>query len=251
MNLKELCTELKLSHLKENADILIREAEQTKMPYSEFLLELLENEHLRRIENGIKRRQREAAFPEQVSIENVETDCYDSKFANKFNELNSLDFITKKENIIFIGASGAGKTHCALALGNLACTKGFNVLFVSVPDLIIRLKEAMSQNQITTLKSKFRRYHLIIVDELGYFSFDKSTAELFLNLLSDRFAKGSVIITSNLNFDEWAVPLGDTRLTAALVDRLCCRSHIIELEREIGGRMQETKRWLASKNKAK
>jgi DNA replication protein DnaC len=247
MTIKELCTEIKLSFIRDNYDVLIQEADKTGQSYEEFLRELLENEYLNRIENSIKRRIREANFPQKVHLSDFNTTVYDPKYAADFDELKTLDFIERKANVILIGAAGAGKTYYSIALGMEACKKGLNVLFISVPDLIIRLREAMSNNQITALKRKFMRYHLIVIDELGYFSFDKPTAEVFFNLVSERHQNGSVIITSNLDFPDWVSPLGDTKLTTALVDRIHCKSHILYLEREVGGRMQETINWQRKK----
>jgi DNA replication protein DnaC len=145
--------------------------------------------------------------------------------------------------------AGAGKNYYACALGLLACMQGKSVLFITLADLIIRLKENLSLNQISSLKRKFQNCDLIILDELGYYSFNTEIAELFFNLLSSRELKGTAIITTNLEFDERTKPLGDTKLTGSLVSRVCRRAHIIELEREIDGRMQDSLGWLDSRKK--
>ena len=125
---------------------------------------------------------------------------YAHEFERKFTEFETLNFISNKENIILIGTPGAGKTHYATALGIAACLKSHSVLFVSVPNLIIELKEAMSSHQITIYHRKFENFDLIVLDELGYISFDKSGSELLFNLLSSHNDKGSIIITTNLTF---------------------------------------------------
>jgi len=104
----------------------------------------------------------------------------------------------------------------------------------------------MSSNAVSSFKRKFQNWDLIILDELGYYSFGREMSELFFNIVSAREQKGSIIITTNLNFDEWVQPLGDQKLTGALVSRICHKSHIIELERDIDGRMQDTLDWLKS-----
>lgn len=247
MNIQQLCKELRLSYIRDNYDILSDEASKTNQKHSEFLHQLLENEYAQKLENSIKRRIQEAKFPQKVHLSDFDRSVYDPGYADKFAELETLDFIKEKRNLILKGASGAGKTYYASALGLLACMQGKSVLFVTLPDLIINLKESMSLNQISSLKRKFQRYDLIILDELGYYSFDTEIAELFFNLLSCRELKGSTIITTNLDFEEWTKPLGDTKLTGSLVSRVCRRAHIVELEREVDGRMQDTLDWLAAK----
>jgi len=249
MNIQELCKQLKLSYIKENYEVSANEARSTNQSYEEFLYMLLENENSQRLENSIKRRITEAKFPQKVHLSDFDKTVYDSCYLEKFRELETLDFIKEKRNLILKGASGAGKTYYASALGLQSCMKGQRVLFITLADLIIKLKENMSLNQISSLKRKFQNYDLIILDELGYYSFDTEIAELFFNLLSSRELKGSTIITTNLDFEEWTKPLGNTKLTGSLVSRVCRRAHIIELEREIDGRMQDTLDWLASRKK--
>ena len=170
------------------------------------------------------------------------------KFLPKFAELETLKFITNAENIILIGSTGAGKTHYATALGIEACMQGKSVLFSSVPNLLIEIREAMSSNQFTAYRRKFERFDLVILDELGYVSFDKQAAEILFNLLSSRHQKGSIVITTNLNFDHWEEIFKTPTLTSAMVDRLCHKAHVLDISREIGGRLEETLAWLEAKN---
>lgn len=244
MNIYEICKVLRLTFIRENYKSLIDEAAKTNQPYEEFLRHLLENEYLLKQANSIERKIKEAKFPQKLFLDDFDKSVYDKRFVDKFKELETLDFIGNKENIILMGATGAGKTFYATSLGMLACQKGMRVLFVSVADLIIKLKETMSMSQITNFKQRFVAYDLVIIDELGYYSFGKEIAELFFSILSTRDKKGSIIITSNLNFDEWATPLGDTKLASALISRICHCSHIIELERDVDGRMQDTLNWM-------
>jgi DNA replication protein DnaC len=162
-----------------------------------------------------------------------------------------LRFIENKENIILIGTPGAGKTHYAISLGIAACMKGKSVLFSSVPNLIIEIKEAMSQNQLNSYRKKFERYNLVILDELGYVSFDKSGCEILFNLLSNRHGKGSVIITTNLTFDLWEGVFKDPTLTGAMIDRLAHKAHVLDISREQGGRFEETLAWMSNKEQIK
>lgn len=246
MLIKEMASKLKLPYIKENHESIIKQATQTSMAYDEFLLSILENEYELRKSNGIARRLRLAKFPIKKYLEDFDRSKYIVELRKKFNDLETLQFIEKKENIILIGAPGVGKTHYSIGLGVNACLQGKSVLFKSVPNLIIELKEAMSSSQLTSYKRKFATYDLVILDELGYVSFDKVGCEILFNLLSDRNDKGSIIITTNLNFDHWEEIFKDTMLTGAMVDRLAHRAHIMELSRENSHRFEETIAWIKS-----
>ena len=172
---------------------------------------------------------------------------YDEVFTPKFEELDTLAFIKNKENIILIGTQGAGKTHYSIALGIEACMKGFNVLFASVPNLVVELKETMHNNHMSSYRKRFESYDLVILDELGYVSMDKSACELLFNLISSRNERGSIIVNSNLTFDRWEETFKDPTLTGALIDRLAHKAHVLDISRDKGGRFEETIAWLDSK----
>ncbi len=247
MSIRELSAELKLPYIKDNYENLIKQAKHIAMNHEEFLLAILEKEYELRKCNGVIRRLRYAKFPVKKYLEDFDHSKYIVELRKRFVEIETLQFIQNKENIILIGTSGAGKTHYSIGLGIKACLQGKNVLFTSVPNLIIELKEAMSMSQLTAYKRKFATYDLVILDELGYVSFDKVGCEILFNLLSDRNDKGSIIITTNLNFDRWDEIFKDTMLTGAMVDRLAHKAHIIELARENSHRFEETVAWLNSK----
>lgn len=247
MNINELAKELKLPYIRDNFEQLVEEARHTKPDYDKFLLNFLECECQKRMENGINKRIHDAKFPLKKYLMDFDRTKYDSAFLPKFEELETLEFIGKKENIILIGTPGAGKTHYAIALGIAACLAGKSVLFASVPNLVIELKEAMSHQQISYLRRKFERFSLVILDELGYVSFDKAGCEMLFNLLSSRNDKGSIVITTNLNFDRWEEVFNDPTLTGAMIDRLAHKAHILDISREKGGRFEETIAWLENK----
>ncbi|MCK5848778.1 MAG: IS21-like element helper ATPase IstB [Caldisericia bacterium] len=238
---------LKLPYLKTNYTSLIQEAKQTNMTYEEFLESFLNRECEQRKNNGIKTRLRKAKFPVKKYLEDFDRSKYDKKYWQTFDELETLAFIKKKENVILIGTPGSGKSHYMTGLAIKAIMEGMAVLFVSVPNLIIELKEALNQRQLTWYKKKFEKYDIVILDELGYISFDKSGAEMLFNLLSNRNDKGSIMITSNLTFDRWGEVFQDSVLTGALVDRLAYKAHILDLSRETSYRYEETVAWLKKK----
>lgn len=156
--------------------------------------------------------------------------------------LKSLDFITNGQNIILAGNPGTGKTHLATSLGIEACEKGYKVLFVTVSHLITQIREYRSEKRLMTLQGRFEKYDLIICDEFGYISFDKEGAELLFTHLSLRTGKKSTIITTNLSFDRWNEIFGDPVLTAAMVDRITHRAHIVNMNGN-SYRVKETKEW--------
>ena len=246
MNIKEASNILKLSYLRESYEDLIEESSNLNLSNEDFLKLFLEREVERRKNNGIARRIRNDKFINKKFLEDFDKTKYSLELNKKFEYLETLKFIDNKENIIMIGTPGCGKTHYATALGIKACMKGKNVLFTSVPNLVIELQEAMSKNQITNYKRKFEKYDLVILDELGYVSFDKTGCEILFNLLSSRNDKGSIILTTNLNFERWEEVFKDPMLTGAIVDRLAHRAHIMDMSREKSYRMEDSIEW--SKN---
>ena len=248
MNIKDACSILKLSYISNNYEDDIKEAKQTNITLEEFLQNILNKELIQRKENGVKKRIKEAKFPYKKYLEDFNKNLYKTEFINEFNELETLEFIDKKENVILIGTPGAGKSHYAIGLGIKACIEGKSVLFASVPNLIIELKEAMSKSQLTNYKRRFDKYDLVILDELGYVSFDKEGCEILFNLISNRNDKGSIIITTNLTFDRWEEIFKDAILTGAMVDRLAYKAHILDITRDVSHRYEETVSWKKEKN---
>jgi DNA replication protein DnaC len=152
------------------------------------------------------------------------------------------NYLSKAENILALGNSGTGKTHLATALGIAACQNGHTVLFKTAAHLVHELIEAHSEKQLLRLQKKLKTYKLLIIDELGYVPFSKTGAELLFEVLANRYEQGSIIITSNLPFEEWPSVFGCTRLTGALLDRLTHHVHILEMNGDsfrIGGRGRE------------
>jgi len=244
MNVTELAVRLRLPYTRDNWQQLVDEAMHTKQDYAAFLENLFDSEWRLRLANGQARRIKEAKFPLKKYLVDFKRNKYDEVFVPKFEELETLEFIQNKENIILIGTPGAGKTHYSIALGIAACMKGYSVFFSSVPNLIVEIKETMSNNQLSNYRKRFEKYDLVILDELGYVSMDKSGCEMLFNLISSRNDKGSIIVTSNLTFDRWEEIFKDPTLTGALIDRLAHKAHILDISRDKGGRFEETIAWL-------
>jgi DNA replication protein DnaC len=144
-------------------------------------------------------------------------------------ELARGEYITKRQNVLAVGNSGTGKTHLALALGLAACQKGFKVRFTTAAALVNEMIEARDEKRLLRLQKQIAKLNLLIIDEMGFVPFSKTGAELLFELISQRYERGSVLITSNLPFDEWPDVFGSERLTGALLDRLTHHVHILEM----------------------
>ncbi len=245
-HIKQLAGGLRLSYLRKHCEEILLEAKHLSKSNEEFLIELLEKECETRRSNGIQRRIQDAKFPFKKYIEDFKIDRFPKDIQVKLKELMNLQFMEEKENIVCVSNPGMGKTHYAIGLGIKACLQSKKVLFVSVPNLILELREAMTRNQITQYKRKFEKYDLVILDELGYVSFDKDGSEILFNLISNRLQIGSMIITTNLSFDRWQEIFKDPVLTTAMVDRLAHKSHILNMNGD-SYRVEETLEWLKSK----
>lgn len=241
--IKEHAKQLKLSYIKENYERLIQEATTLNQGYEEFLGQLLSLEVERRKNNRIHTLIRQAKLPQKVTFDDYLDSHLSSKLRKQIKELQQLQFIDKKENLILLGNPGVGKTHLATTIGMEACLTGKSVLFTNIPNLVVELKEAMSANQLTYYKRRFSKYDLVILDELGYVSFDQVGSEILFNLLSNRTSTGSMIITTNLSFDRWEEVFKDPMLTAAMVDRIAHRAHVLDLSGK-SFRVEDTKNWL-------
>lgn len=240
---KEYLTYLKIPGVKNVLMELINEANQNNESYEEFLRNFLRIAYDVRKENGRKNRIRRAKFPYKKYLSDIEIKYLPQEAQEKYKEISSLKFIDENRNIIFSGNPGTGKTHLAISLGIKACNEGYSVFYATVPQFINQLKETQSEKRLTSFESKFQKYDLILLDELGYISFDQKGSELLFSFLSLRAERKSTIITSNLSFERWNEVFNDPSLTAAMVDRLTHKSYVINMNGN-SYRMKETQRWL-------
>lgn len=241
----EMCKELRLPsirHLLEKENVL----EQYSSPI-DFLHYALKQEMEDRYVRAKATRIRLANFPEKKLLEEIDMEALPQNAAVRLPHLKELQFIQDKQNVLLIGSPGTGKTHIAIGLGIEACLAGYKVYFTSVASLVNQLKESRSERTLRSFEKKFEKYDLVIIDELGYISFDKEGAELLFTHLSLRAGRAATIITSNLSFERWEEVFHDPILTSALTDRLTHRAHIINM---IGGsyRILETKEWMEKSN---
>ena len=190
-----------------------------------------------------KGRIRAANFTQKKLLDELLLEALPVQARERLPELKTLSFIEKGQNIILTGPPGTGKSHIGIGLGMEACLAGYRVYFATVPSLINQLKEHRSERTLRSFELKFEKYDLVILDELGYISFDKEGAELLFSHLSLRAGRKSTIITSNLSFTDWKDVFHDPVLTAALTDRLTHKSYVLNMSGS-SYRMRETKEWL-------
>ena len=198
----------------------------------EYLLRLSELELIERERRMIERRIKSAKFPSTKTL-----DSFDFKSMASLNkvlvmELARCSYIDKHDNVIALGPSGTGKTHIALGLGLAACQKGMKVRFITAAGLVHELIEARDEKRLLRLQKQLAGQNLLIIDELGFVPLSKTGAELLFETISQCYERSSIIITSNLPFEEWTEIFGSERLTGALLDRLTHHIHILEMNRQ-------------------
>jgi DNA replication protein DnaC len=212
-----------------------------KADYRTYLLRLAELEAIDRERRAAERRVRAAKFPIVKTVDTFDFKAQPSINKMLVRELLRGEYIDGRENVLMVGNSGTGKTHLATALAFAACQQGRRVRFFSATGLVTELLEHREERQLLRLHRKLERLNLIVLDELGYVPFTKAGAELLFEVVSRAYERTSLIVTSNLPFENWVEVMGSERLTGALLDRLTHRVHIIEANGE-SFRLRESKR---------
>jgi DNA replication protein DnaC len=232
---------LKLPTFLREHDRLARQCAAEGIDHLRYLLRLAELELIEREGRMVERRIRAAHFPTVKSLDSFDFLAIPSLNKALVLELARGDYIERRENVIALGNSGTGKTHVALGLGLAACQKGLSVGFTTAAALVHELLEARDERRLLRLQKQLASYRLLIIDELGFVPLSKSGAELLFEIFSQRYERGSTLVTSNLPFDEWTEILGSERLTGALLDRLTHHVHILEMNGE-SYRLAQSKR---------
>ena len=221
--------ELKLPTVKDSLDDIESDALALNWDYRRFLRTLLQREVEQRFENRKYIRIKRASFPQMKYLQELVREDLPAEGRNLLPELETLDFIREGRNIVMYGNPGTGKTHIAIGLGIKACMEGYNVYFTTVPHLLTQIREAKTDKTMQLLESRFRKFDLVICDEMGYVSFDKEGAELLFNMISTRTGERATIITTNLPFTRWEEIIKDKVLCSALVDRLCHKARLVNM----------------------
>jgi len=222
---------LQLPWIRENVEPLTRQAAAEAWGHMEYLTRLIEGETLLRTDKATARRIKAARFPVLKSLEQ-----YDWTWPKKINRLQvqdlfRLQFIEHNQNVVFLGGVGLGKSHLATALGYQACLKGFSVLFASAADIINTLAAAQAAHHLKTELRKYLKPRLLVLDELGFMPIDKHGADLLFQVISQRYEKGSIVLTTNKAFKAWpSIFNKDNVITSAILDRLLHHAETVILE---------------------
>ncbi len=221
------CKQLKLPTFNNYEDV-IRQLDKDKS-YADFLLQLLKSESLQRQENNQKRHIKAAKYPYVKTIDEYDLSRLKHVKEPFIWELAGCDYIDKNQNVIMIGNPGTGKIHLAIGLGMKACMNGYSVRFYTAATLATELVEASDYKRLTKLERQLSGVDLLIIDELSYLSFNRHQSDLLFKVISDRSEKGSIIITTSLEFSKWTELFDNPTMVSALVDRITFRSHVLNM----------------------
>ena len=231
MNLKENLSSLCLNWIHANLDAELADAARKQRSHQELLERLLAGECEQRLARAVERRLKDARLPARKSLE-----AFDWGWPKKINRdqirhIFSLHFLEEKANVVFIGGTGLGKTHLALALGNEICQRNRTVRFATAAEIINTLAGAMAAGQLASALKRYTTPEALVVDELGYLPIDRVGADLLFQVFTARYEHGSTIITTNRAFNHWSKTFaGDAVLTSAVLDRILhhCEPVIVE-----------------------
>jgi DNA replication protein DnaC len=232
MLLKSNLKQLRLPTISAEFQALAREAAAANEDYDRYLLRLTELEVAARQSNALKARIKQAGFPVDRDFDTYDFSAMPELNKQKVLEMARGEWIEQRFNCVFVGQTGTGKTHLAIALALAACRQGRRVRFFTAAHLVTRLEEAQQQHQLDRLLTQLDKADVLILDELGYLSFSRTGAELLFQVFADRYDRASVLVTSNLPFSEWNQVFQGERMTAALLDRLTHRCHVFQMNGE-------------------
>ena len=231
--IEQLCEELKLPVVAQEYNNLSLVASQENWKYSQFLEELLQQEYNEKMSRSKTILTKMAGFPAIKTIEQFDYSFTIGVNRKQIEELASLSFVKRNENIIFLGQPGVGKTHLAIALGYKAVMNRYKVRFTSITELISDANKAKREKRYDSFLKSISTASVLIIDEIGYFNMSKEDANHFFQIISARYEKSSTILTSNLIFSQWSQVFGgDKIVTTAILDRVLHHSHVINIQGE-------------------
>lgn len=235
---------LRLPAMIEMLDSYTKQAASNSMSYIDFLSGLVSEEVRHKEQRAVQSRIKSARFPVLKSLDDFDYTFQPSLNRKKLAELSSLRFIDNKENILFLGPPGIGKTHLSTGLGVRACESGYKVLFTTLNDMVSVLMASMADNSLPTKLRQFVQPALLIIDEVGYLPVSKEGANFLFQVVAKRYETGSIILTSNKSFADWGEILGDSVIASAILDRLLHHSTVFNIRGGDSYRLREKKKEL-------
>lgn len=227
----EKMNELGLSFMAAGLESFLVEKGRQDKPLLETLAELIDLEYLPRQERMTRTRLKLSGMPSIKRLEDFDLAWLKGGLTEKhFQELSSLAFIQRKENVVLMGPSGVGKTHLLLALGRKACMSGYSAYYMSCQDMAELLTKARMQNNLKRKLRWLKKPNLLLLDEIGYENFSPEQATLFFQLVATRYEQGSIIMTTNKAFSKWGELMSEDAVATATLDRLLHHAHVFSLK---------------------
>lgn len=214
-----------VTHLSETIDFNVH----NKLSFVDTLVKLTNYEIDLREKNMINSMVKVAAFPYIKEIIDFDFDFQPTVNQQQIQDFTTLRFIEEKENIVFLGPSGVGKTHLATAIGIAAAKKRTSTYFIKCHELILQLKRAKIENRLDARLKHYSKYKLLIIDEIGYLPIDSEDAKMFFQLIDMRYEKKSTILTTNINFKAWDEVFQDSKIANAILDRVLHHATVVNI----------------------